>query len=238
MIKIAVVEDSDDDAENLISNLNKYSNSNGLEFDIDRYVDAESFTERNQGYDIVFMDIMMNDMDGMSAAKKLRESDKDAVLVFVTNMVQFALEGYSVNAFDFMVKPISYYNFALKMDRIYEYTSGRLKKEIIVSSKTAKTVLAISSIKYVEVSNHTVTYHTEDNTVTASGSLKEIENILGEHAFCLCNQCYLVNLNYVRSVKGNDLILSDGSVLQISLPKRKVFMKQLAYFFGRGGGER
>lgn len=238
MIRIAIVEDNDEDAVRMKEYLDKYAEDNGLEFYLQRYSDAESFMRVYNDYDIIFMDIVMKNLDGMAAARLLRESKNNAALVFVTNMMQYALEGYSVNALDFMVKPLNYYNFALKMDRIYEYVRSRMKKEIIVSSKTSKTVIMISDIKYIEVANHTVTYHTNEGKVMSSGSLKEIVRILDGNSFCLCNQCYLVNLNCVKRVKGNDLQLSDGTVLQISLPKRKNFMKQLAYFYGRGGGER
>lgn len=238
MVRIAIVEDNDDDAGKIEEYLSKYAEDNGLEFRTRRYSDAESFMCSGKDYDIIFMDIMMKGLDGMSAAKLIRESKIDAALVFVTNMVQYAIEGYSVNALDFMAKPLNYYNFALKMDRIYEYVHGRMKKEIIVSSKTSKTVILISEIKYIEVANHTVTYHTKESKITSSGSLKEVVQVLDGNTFCLCNQCYLVNLNCVKRVNGNDLLLNDGTILQISLPKRKNFMKQLAYFYGRGGGER
>lgn len=136
MINIAMVEDSDSDAKVLTSYLGSYFGGEGIEYQISRYENSESFlAECKSGFDIVFMDIELPDGNGMDAAKKFRSIDEDAMIMFVTNMAQFAVNGYEVDAFDFIVKPVKYAAFVMKMNRaIRRLSSIALKKSILVIS--------------------------------------------------------------------------------------------------------
>lgn len=119
MWKAAVVEDEREAAERIAEYLGRFGAENGETFDVSYYGDAEAFLA---GYDpecdIVFMDIQLPDMSGMDAARALRAVDSEVTLVFVTSMVQYAVSGYEVSALDFIVKPVSYPNFAMKMKRV------------------------------------------------------------------------------------------------------------------------
>ena len=108
-MKIAVVEDEREYREVLKEYLSRYEEQKNLTFEVIEFTNAISFLENYAPvYDVVFMDIRMKYMDGMTAAHKLREADPNAVLVFVTSLTQYAVEGYSVDATDYIVKPVSY----------------------------------------------------------------------------------------------------------------------------------
>ena len=182
------------------------------------------------GYDIVFMDIVLPDMDGMTAAKKLRESDKSVVLIFVTNMSQYAINGYEVGAADFIVKPFEYEHFAIKMQRII----GRLNiHDVILPVKTADAVISVaaSDLKYVEVRGHELIYHTTHGNYSSYGSLSKVEHRLEEMSFVRCNSYYLVNPRYVESINNNAAVVG-GDTLNISYAKRKSFRKAVVEYLG------
>lgn len=118
MINVAIVEDEKPAAELIGSYLQEFGRQEEEEFSVRVFGDAVSFLENYKpDFDLVFMDIMMPSIDGMRAAKKLRERDRNVQIIFVTSMSQFAVKGYEVAALDFIVKPVSYFDFCIKMRR-------------------------------------------------------------------------------------------------------------------------
>ena len=122
MLNIAVIEDNDRDAKILEQCLTRYATQNHLQFQVAHFSSALKFINAyKSNYDLIFMDIEMPLMSGMEAAKALRQIDRGVTLVFVTNMVQYAVEGYAVEAFDYILKPINDYAFDLKLKRILSH---------------------------------------------------------------------------------------------------------------------
>lgn len=112
LLRVAIVEDDDSYAETLQEYLNKYEQENEVRFQVVRYADGADLVEKYHGdFDILIMDIELKFMDGMTAAQHIRKMDSNVIIIFVTNMPQFALKGYQVDALDYVLKPISYYAF-------------------------------------------------------------------------------------------------------------------------------
>lgn len=238
MKNIIIVEDDNLDANNLISCINKYSVEKKEEFSVIRYSNVQSFIEAYNGADIIFLDIAMPGIDGMTAAKMLRQKDNDVTIVFVTNMLQMAINGYSVRAFDFIIKPVSYKNFAIRFANILKAVTKKQGKEIWINNKDGKTRINTSKIKYIEIMQHILIFHMEDgNEYRNTGTLLSLQDSLKDEPFSMCNRCYFVNLAYVTAVKGNNAILNN-TCLQVSRAKKKSFIKDLNdYFAMYGTGE-
>ena len=234
MINIAVIDDECEEIERLTSYFDKFSEGSGIAFNVKSFTNPVNFLTGYSGnYDIVFMDIELPDMDGMTAARKLRASDSDVTIIFVTNMAQFAVKGYEVDAFDFIVKPISYLSFNLKLKRALEYRRSRNDTKIMIKISDGFECVMASELAYVEILNHTLIYHTTRGHFTSYDQLKKIEAPLLEHNFVRCSRCYLVNLRYVTSVKGFDIVVG-GDELQVSHQKRREFLRALADYLGGG----
>ena len=119
MLKIAIVENEPEQADLLSGYIARYSQESGIKCQVVTFSNGLEFISGyTPGFDAVFMDIKMPLIDGMEAAEKLRKIDEDVVLIFVTNMAQLAIKGYKVNAMDFIVKPVTYFDFSLEMDKI------------------------------------------------------------------------------------------------------------------------
>lgn len=232
MKNIAIVEDEQGAADLLISYLDRYSKASGEQFNAVRFADPIAFLENYKAtFDIVFMDIEMPNMNGMEAAEKMRRVDSRTILIFVTNMAQYAVNGYAVDALDFIVKPVTYANFALKMRRAVERLKDSDEVKMTVNTENGVICVAASQIKYIEVYNHKLVYHLTDTNLTAYGQLKKAEKLLPKNSFCRCNNCFLVNLRYVTALKGYTVVLG-GEELPVSHGKRKDFMKALADYLG------
>lgn len=136
MYTIHVVEDDLKTAELLASYLQRYATSRGIDVTVSIFSNAFDFLEGyGEHVDAVFFDIEMPGMTGMDAAKRLREKDSNVTIVFATNLAQFAIEGYSVNAFDFILKPFSYPAMELKFDRIFKELSHKSKEATITLTR-------------------------------------------------------------------------------------------------------
>ena len=233
---VAIVDDEIEARENLHAYLLDYCSKHDISIAFDMFPSAEDFLKNYQAkYDVVFMDIELKDMNGLEASHKLREIDQNVVLVFVTNYVQYAVTGYEVNAFDYIVKPISYENFIFKFERVLSKLEYKNNLDFLLLTNNGTRKIKVRDILYVEVFRHTLVYHMNDgNKYSSRGALNTIEEKLSNQGFAKCNRCYLVNLFYVDSV--DDFVLNIANEkLIISHPTKKSFMKALADYIGRGG---
>lgn len=232
MFKIAIVEDNQTALEKLQGYLERYAQEHKENFDIAAFGDALDFLDSYRRiYDMVFMDIELPFINGMEAAQRLREIDQQVVLVFVTNMAQFAVKGYEVDALDYLVKPVHYGDFELKLHRAV----SRLKEAqeaILVQRQSGMVRLKLQEIGYIEVRGHTLIFHTEAGEITGSGTLHDLESKLRNKGFLRCNKCYLVNQRHIAAVQGYTLVMTKGEELQISRPRKKAFMSELAETMG------
>ena len=232
MPKIAIVEDSKAAADRLKEFLERFAQQESVAFHVDVFGEALSFLEHYKPvYDIVFMDIEMPHLDGMEAARRLRKLDEKILLIFVTNMAQFAVKGYEVDALDYMVKPVQYPDFRMKLQRAV----ARCRKDadaILVPQQDQVSRVLLRDIRYVEVRGHRLLYHTEQGGLDGGGTLRETEEKLRGKGFLRCNKCYLVNFRHIVSIQGDTLLMTGGDELKISRPRKKEFMWELAECMG------
>ncbi len=227
MIRIAVVEDDKEYAEKLQSYLEKYEKEKGEKIRTRYFQDGEDIAiDYKCNFDIILMDIELQFMDGMTAAEKIRELDDEVVIIFITNMPQYAMKGYMVDALDYVLKPLSYFAFSQKIDRALTRLERRKKKYIVISVKGGMKKLEVSGIRYVEVRDHDLIYHTAGGDYETKGSMREVEASLEGEGFSRCNKCYLVNLEHVDGIQGNDLLIGTD-VIQVSRARKKELMNQL-----------
>lgn len=236
MLKIGLLEDDREQAERLISFLSQYQETHPqFLYTLQRYswaLDLLDHYERD--FDLLFLDIRLPDMTGMEVAHRIREIDRNVMIIFVTSVTQYAVEGYSVQAFDYIVKPIGYEFFAAKLERALRVLSYR-KPGVVLDIKTREGSLRLSSdmIHYFEVFDHNLLIHTDDGVIKQWGSLSRYEKQLLSAHFARCNSCYLVNLKFVRGICGNEVLVVNDRLV-VSKSRRKAFLQALAQY--KGGG--
>ncbi len=234
MINIAVVEDNQEHTAALESHIQTYAAQHKLAVSVKVFYDAITFLEKYSAFHIVYMDIMMPMLNGMDAAKLLREKDEKVVLIFITTMRQYAIQGYEVSAYDFIVKPIAYPEFALKFTRVLDRLDLTESPDVFIRTEASFVRLAPKDIHYVEVKGHHCVYHTRSGNYRQYQTMKSAESTLDGQGFVRCNNFLLVNLAHVDRVEGMTAYVGEEA-LPISHPRRKAFSEAFSRYMGGMG---
>lgn len=227
-MRIAIVDDDKEEREELQGYVQIYCKERKVSCECQMFSSCMDFVSDYIPFDIVLLDIEMPDMDGLTGAKKLRKLDEHVVIIFITHMAQYAIRGYEVDALDFMVKPVSYFNLSLKLTKAMKIVSRRRVFSIVSAGSTV--ILGDSDIYYIEGYNQYVVYHTKTGTYKVHSSLKAAEEKLGS-SFSRCNNSFIVNLNYISRIDGTSVQVGED-VLSISRGKKKSFMDSVNRFWG------
>lgn len=232
MVRIAFVEDDPAVMETLVDYIRRYERQYGGSFELTQFSDGDEIVSDYRAiYDIIFLDVQMKRMDGMTAAEHIRKVDSDVILVFITNMAQFAIRGYAVDAMDYVLKPVPYFAFSQQLQKALARVKKRGNNFLNLSVDGGLRRVAVSSVYYLESDGHRVNLYTEGGPITAAGSLKDFEEKLAEQNFVRCNSGYLVNLAQVTGVQQSIAQVGPHAV-QISRPRKKAFMEALTDYLG------
>ena len=228
-----MVEDSADEAAVLRGHLERYAKEHDEQIRISWFTSALEFAEAQLACDLIFMDIDLPGIDGMEAATLLRSYDAVTPLVFVTNLAQYAVRGYEVDAIDFIVKPVTYYNFAMRMDKAVRMIKRNANRNVVVAMREGTAFIPFEELLYVSVDNHQLRYHiAAGEDITVRGSLGKLEAELAEGPFVRISSSFLVNMNHIRSFRGDEVRLDNGEVLFFSRPKRKDAVARITAYMG------
>lgn len=231
MLLTAVVDDDPKDAALLKKCVDEYCKRNNLAAMVHVYHDGLDFIRSTEMHDIIFLDIQMGKLDGLETARLIRKINKESILIFVTNMAQFAIKGYEVDALDFILKPVSLASIIYVMDKAMKRLDGNSRA--LFSLKTSEGTISLSAndIQYVEVFDHNLVYHTTRGEYTVRGRLSDVSEKLDPDKFVLCNRSFIVNLRHVSNVTADYLLIGDTRI-SVSKSHRKDLMKRFSSFLG------
>ena len=235
MIRVAIVEDEAEIREQLMGYVQRYTRQYGTAFEVKTFADGlEILEDYRPAYDLILLDIEMKHLDGMETARRIRELDPEVMLVFITNMAQYAIKGYAVGALDYVLKPVPYFAFSQQLQKVEEQLRRRTRHYLAVPVEGGLRRLDTSRIYYIESEGHRVHFYTEEGDFAAPGALKALEEKLADRPFARCNSGYLVNLAQVQAVQQNTVEVGPYE-LQVSRPKRKSFLAALTDYIGGDG---
>ena len=232
MIRIAIVEDEEQYVQQLTEYLQEYQKSSNEEIDITVYRDGDEITSKYKSqFDIILMDIQMKFVNGMTAAEEIRSVDSSVVIIFITNMTQYAIQGYKVGAMDYILKPISYFAFKERLNQAISKLKHRSSNYVVIPVKGGIIRLDTSDIYYIESQGHNLIYHTCTGVYTASGTMNAAEEALTSYGFSRGNKSYLINLAHVDGIQ-DKCAMGKGESLQLSRPRQNAFLQDLTKYWG------
>ncbi len=167
-------------------------------------------------FDLIVTEVELPHINGIEMMNNLRQVDNSVAVVFLTKNTQCAIQGYSVNALDFIDKSMSDSDIENRFARIYNFIMGaKYTDSLVVVQDGVYYKLALKDIKYIEVNRHVLTYHTSKGTIVTRGNLNEVEQKLIKHNFVRVYKSYLVNIKDIESV-GQSTIRVGGDELLLS----------------------
>lgn len=235
MLRIAVVEDNDADLACVQSLLDRFEKEKCLPIETAIFRNGEQFLFSYEPvYDIVLMDIEMPQMDGMTVARNLRQRDPSVILIFTTNMAQYAIQGYQVRARAYLLKPLQYISFAMELSDALQAVIAKSTDSFLLKGQNGTVRLNTVDILYIESRKHDQFFHTAAGVYSMRGTLSELEQRLAPFHFERSSVSFLVNLRYVTGVEREAVLLDDKRV-PLSRQKRRSFLEALTYYIGGSG---
>ena len=218
-MRICYVEDEIAQAELLKKRVEAWGESNNIQVNMDIYKSANEylFNAGKYSYDLIFLDIRMDDTNGMELARQIREKDKDVLLVFVTSEREFVFEGYEVNAYRYILKPVS----DDKLAEVLEYAKNnevRDEGSIVLKIDNEITRIMRNDIVYIEVKGHYVDIHTVSETIIYKTSFEDLMELLNENSlvFIKTHRSYAVNLDKILKIGRTELTLTTRETVPVS----------------------
>lgn len=234
MYRALIVEDDPRAAETLRAHLERYAAERGTSFSVEILPSALEFLEGTRPADVVFMDIGLPGVSGMEAAEVMRQTDELTPLIFVTDLAQYAVRGYQVDALDFMVKPVTYEDFALRMGRAMRVMDRNAGGTVSVATDEGLRVIAKKDVVYVEIFRHDLYWHVTGSAqpLHARGTLTRVAEELGAERFCRVSASHLINMGQLALIRPGSVVMSDGTEVVISRRRRREVLETLTRYMG------
>jgi DNA-binding LytR/AlgR family response regulator len=221
MIQIAIVEDEAKEREKLREYTERFARETGEAVQIRMFSDGLGLVSPYEAvYDVILLDIQMPHMDGIAAAEKIRKKDEDVILIFITNMVQYALKGYSVNAMNFILKPVTYFAFCEEMKQVIRRLENRKDSFVVLKVDDGLIRLNRKDFYYAQMQNRKIVLYTSHDRYTMSGTLLKLEELLADDRCFRSHSGCLVNIRHIGRIR-TDTILMDDGVTEVPLSRHK-----------------
>ena len=227
---IAIIEDSGQELSLLERCLQSYLSSRQVYRVIDTYTSGEAFLENwpSKSYDLVFLDILMEGISGIEVARKIRETDSECLLIFISSSKEYALQGFEVRAFDYLLKPLSEERFQKTMDLCQNELAKHIRYIEVKESRTLVKI-PLNEIIYTDYYNHYIQIHTAARLIRSYQQFDVFSPLLLCYPQFLC--CYrncIVNMDHVDSVDKHDFVMENGERVPITRGNRNSIYQQYA----------
>ena len=235
MINIVICDDEATARNTLCDYIDRFSKETGESFHITQFKNGEDLLH---GYpvhcDIILIDIIMDMLNGIETAARIRRMDRDVCIIFITQTPQYALNAYKVHALGYLTKPLAYNDLRYELNEALRRINFNKDEYIVLKSQSETTKVNIRDILYIEAQNHKLLVVSSDGTERQCyGKLSDIEQQLENKQFFRCHRAYLLNLRWLSRIDGNNALLSGGCSVPISKYRRNELMQALTDHLGK-----
>lgn len=226
-MKVAVCDDDLQFASSVEDMLFQISDSKKIKMEIEVYTDGDDFLkdyDEKKQFDIIYLDIEMENTDGIETAKRIRKRDQDVIIIYISGYDTYFVQLFEVEPFRFIKKPINENTFREYFDKAYERIVDKADSFYNYKYNKQEYRLPLKEIYYFESAKRIIYIHHTGGTDKFYGKLNQIEEYLndGTVPFIRIHQSFLVNYRYIKSVRYDQVCLLDNNILQISEDRKKL----------------
>lgn len=236
MLKIAICDDQEMERFVIDNFLKEYFATKSYEYTVVQYSRGENlvadYEDNEGGYNLLFLDILMDGMSGIEVARRIREYDVNVKIVFTTASADYILAGYDVFAFNYLIKPLEINKLKNVCDRFLKIERDIEKQSLSIRANRREVNILFNDIVYIESSNTTIYVHTKDEVYRTYGKLGDFETQLTNENFLRCHQSYIINLNFVKECK-DEFVMEGGQIVPMRQKERKQIRSKFVEYTGR-----
>ena len=236
MLSIAVCDDEVVECCNMARKIKDILEEMKIPCIVRQFWSGEKLLQALEGFDIVFLDIIMRDLDGMKTAQIFRKKAFDKILIFVSSSREYVFEAYDVEAFQYLLKPVDEGKLKRVLQKAVLKTESRSQEFIILSRDRQKKKLFLDDIYYFEIKGRMVDVHGPEGIFTYYEQIGTLENRLREKGFFRCHKSYLINLKYVERYNRQEVILENGEHIAIAKRRYEKFCQEVLKVMRENGG--
>lgn len=236
MLWVAVCDDEVMERCNIAGKIKKILKEMKIPCMIRQFCSGRELIQSSDNFDIIFLDIMMRDLDGMKTAHIFREKAFDKILIFISSSRKYVFEAYDVDAFWYLLKPVDEKKLKKVLQKAALKTENHSQEFIIISKERQKKKLFLDDIYYFEIRGRMIDVHGMDGIFTYYGQIGVLEKNLQEKGFFRCHKSYLINLKYVDVYNRQEVILDNGERIAIAKRRYEEFCKEILEYIRKNGG--
>lgn len=234
MYTIAICEDSREQQQIIENYITK--NKIVTDYKISKFDSGESLVaayQDDERFAIILLDMQMNELDGIQTAEIIRKYDKDCMIIIITSIIEYAAEGYSINAFDFILKPVQEEKFNLILGKAIKKLKNKINKTYVIQMRDKTKIIKLSDIIYIESDRRNIIMHCEEESLVSNENIGKVEIRLEDEAFIRISRYYIVNMHYIEEIGIKNIILTSGQSLNFSDKYRdSIKKKYMNYMMG------
>ncbi len=227
MIKIAICDDDIATLQQTKKYIEEYEKA---KFHIDEFHSGKELLESVDHYDIILLDIDMPEMNGLEAAKLLRQKDKNVKLLYITNYSDYSVFAFAVHAFAYLLKPLDRRELYLQLEEALDYMTPSIAPPLEFNGEEGLLRIPSADILYLEYIDRKVYLHTTGGVHSMRYRITDLAKILEPYDFFMPHKSFIVNLYAVKNIRGYDIVLTDQSSIPLSQKKSLEFRKALNYY--------
>ena len=230
-MQVTIIEDEPQVQDQLARLLRQYAAVRRCPVEICQYKDGQSFLDAGEQPEILLLDIQMPGLDGMTLARRIRQRGSGACIIFVTSMAGYAVQGYQVEALDFLITPVEAEPLFSALDRAVRRLEYDRPHCLNLRAGASYHHLDLRQLLYAEAGRHKLMLHTTGGVIECPGSIRGLEKQLESQGFFCCHAAFLVSLAAVTRVDGNELLIG-GQRVPVSKHRRRALLEKLAQYWG------
>ena len=236
MISIAVCDDEMLDGCNMAKDIKEILRKTGTSFIVRQFQSGSDLLNAIENFDIIFLDIIMDELSGMKTAQILREKAFEKILIFMSASRDYVFEAYDVEAFQYLVKPVSYVKLGCVLQKAVRKLERHSQEFILISQDRTRKKVLLEEIYYFEIRGRVISVHGTDGIFDYYEQIGILEKELKGKGFFRCHKSFLINLKYVNSYNRQEVILDTGEKIPIAKRRYEAFCQETLEYMKKSGG--